>query len=100
VVIRIEKPCYGTVEPIDLEAAKPRIEPGDIVAIDLGWADTWGTPEWGQHPYLSVDAARWLVDKRAKLASPSTPRRPTCRASGGRRISTGRFTAPCWATGF
>ena len=72
VVIRIQKPSNSTVEPVDLEAAKPGIEPGDIVAIDLGWADTWGTPAWGQHPYLSVEAARWLVDKRAKLVAVDT----------------------------
>lgn len=83
VVIRIEKPRYGIVEPVDLEAAEPNIEPGDIVAIDLGWASTWGTPEWGEHPYLSIEAAHWLVEKRVKLVAvdTQTPDLPRSRRS-------------------
>ena len=38
VVIRIDKPAYGVIEPGDLERTSPQIEPGDIVAVDTGWA--------------------------------------------------------------
>jgi len=72
VVIRLDKPRFGTIEPVDLEGAEPGIEPGDIVAIDTGWSETWRTPAWGQHPYLSVEAAQWLVNKRVKLVALDT----------------------------
>jgi kynurenine formamidase len=73
VVVRIEKPAYGVIEPADLEHAEVPIEPGDIVAIDTGWSERWGTADWDHHPCLSVDAARWLVDKRVKLVAVDTP---------------------------
>src|SRR5271170_8119542 len=56
----------------DLAAARPRIEPGDIVAIDTGWSERWGTPEWNRHPYLSLEAAQWLVDQKVKLVAVDT----------------------------
>lgn len=73
VVVRIDKPAYGVIEPIDLDRADPRIEAGDIVAIDTGWSKTWGTREWDQQPCLSVEAARWLLDKRVKMVAVDTP---------------------------
>jgi len=36
VVVRIDKPADGVIEPADLDRAEPGIEPGDIVAIDTG----------------------------------------------------------------
>jgi kynurenine formamidase len=73
VVVPVDKPAYGVIELADLERASPAIEPGDIVAIDTGWSNRWGTPDWDHHPYLSVDAARWLVDQRVKLLAVDTP---------------------------
>lgn len=73
VVVRIDKSAYGVIEPSDLERAEPGIEPGDIVAIDTGWGEKWGTPDWDHQPCLSVEAARWLLDKRVKLVAVDTP---------------------------
>jgi kynurenine formamidase len=73
VVVRINKPAYGVIEPPDLEHAEPGIEPGDIVAIDTGWNGKWGTADWDRHPCLSVEAARWLLDRRVKLVALDTP---------------------------
>ena len=73
VVVRIDKSADGVVEPADLDRAEPDIEPGDIVAIDTGWADRWGTPDWDHQPCLSVAAARWLVERRVKLLAVDTP---------------------------
>jgi arylformamidase len=73
VVLRMEKPAYGVIEPSDLERASPRIEPGDIVAIDTGWSARWGTPAWDQQPCLSQEAARWLLEKRVKMVAVDTP---------------------------
>lgn len=73
VVVRIEKAAYGVIEPADLERASPGIEAGDIVAIDTAWGPRWGTPEWDRQPCLSVEAARWLLDKRVKMLAVDTP---------------------------
>jgi arylformamidase len=73
VVVRLDKPAYGVVEPADLDRAEPGIRPGDIVAIDTGWGERWGTPDWDRQPCLSVAAARWLVDRGVKLLAVDTP---------------------------
>ena len=38
VVWRIEKEDYGVIDVADLERARPRLSPGDILALDTGWA--------------------------------------------------------------
>lgn len=73
VVVRIDKPAYGVIEPADFERAEPAIEAGDILAIDTGWGETWGTPDWDHQPCLSIEAARWLLEKRVKLVAVDTP---------------------------
>jgi arylformamidase len=72
VVIRLDKSVNEEISVDDLTAAKPAIEHGDIVAIDTGWSARWGTPEWNQHPYLSLEAAQWLVDHKVKLVAVDT----------------------------
>ncbi|MBI3044908.1 MAG: cyclase family protein [Betaproteobacteria bacterium] len=68
------KPLNVTrMEPGDREHASPGIEPGDIVAIDMGSSQEWGTPEWDRQPCLSVDAAHWLRAKGVKLLAVDTP---------------------------
>lgn len=73
VVIAIEKSPYGVIGPGELERAAPAIAPGDIVAIHTGWGAKWGTPDWDRQPCLSVEAARWLLDRRIKLLAVDTP---------------------------
>lgn len=73
VVVHIEQHPYGVIGPAELERAEPRIEPGDIVAIDSGWGEKWGTPEWDHQPCLSIEAARWLLDRRVKFLAVDTP---------------------------
>ena len=72
VVWRIEKEDYGVIEVADLERARPRLSPGDILALDTGWARHFGTPRYDRHPCLSVAAARWLVSQRVKLLACDT----------------------------
>lgn len=50
-----------------LEAARPQLREGDILAIDTGWAARFGTPEYESHPSLSPEAAEWLLEKNIKL---------------------------------
>ena len=72
VVIDIEKAPYGVIEPAELERAAPAIEAGDLVAIHTGWGAKWGTPDWDRQPCLSVESARWLLERRVKLVAVDT----------------------------
>jgi len=67
VVWRINKGDYGIIDVADLEDARPRLQPGDILALDTGYAQHFGTPAYDRHPSLSVAAAHWLVEQRIKL---------------------------------
>jgi arylformamidase len=67
VVWRIEKGAYGVIEPADLEAARPRIQPGDILLLDTGWAQYVNTEHYEAHPSLNAASAQWLVDHGVKL---------------------------------
>ena len=67
VVWRIDVGAYGVIEPAHLEAATPRMQPGDMVLLDTGSAQHVNTPKYEQHAALSEAAAAWLVDRGAKL---------------------------------
>jgi len=64
----------------DLDGARPRAEPGHIVFLYTGWSAYFeAEPErYRFHPYLSEEAAHWLVDRRVKLCvfDVPTPDRP------------------------
>jgi kynurenine formamidase len=67
VVWRIDTPPQGLIDVADLEAARPVLQPGDILALDTGWAARFPDPSYEDHPTLSVAAAEWLVAQRVKL---------------------------------
>jgi len=67
VVWRIESEPYGVIDAEAFEHAHPAAQPGDMVLLDTGWARHFGTARYGEHPCLSVAAARWLVDHDVKL---------------------------------
>lgn len=69
----------------DLAKADPEVRRGDIVLIYTGWAERFGTPDYDLHPYLREDAARWILDRGAKLVgldltTPEAP--PPLRPAG------------------
>lgn len=67
VVWRIEAGPLGLIDVADFERATPRINRGDIVLISTGWARHIGTPQYEEHPSLTVAAAEWLVAQGAKM---------------------------------
>lgn len=73
VVWRMTLPPYGVIGPADLERMRPRLEPGDIVAIDTGAAAKVGRPDYDHHPSLSAEAADWLVQQQIKLLAVDMP---------------------------
>jgi arylformamidase len=62
----------GKNEPItadDMKKAGTHAKDGDIVLIRTGWLEKmWGKDEFVESPYLTDDAAQWLVDLKAKIA--------------------------------
>ena len=69
----MDVPLYGVIETVDLERMRPRLEPGDILAIDTGAAARVGTPDYDRHASLSVAAAEWLVQQKVKLVAVDMP---------------------------
>jgi arylformamidase len=61
------------IEVSHLEAARPLLRPGDILALDTGWSRLAGTEAYEAHPSLSLDAAAWLVDRAVKLLACDFP---------------------------
>lgn len=83
VVWRLDMEPDSLIRPEHLDAARPLLEPGDILALDTGWSDRVGTEGYDHHPCMAVEAADWLVAQRVKLvafdfATPDLPgnRRP------------------------
>lgn len=72
VVLCIEADACYEITANDLANASPQIEPGDIVAITTNWGGRWGTKDWTSHPYISEEAAAWLMDKQVKMVAVDT----------------------------
>ena len=62
----------GKNEPIsgkDLERAGKHCQDGDIVFIRTGWLERmWGKEGFDDSPYLTEDAAEWIVGLKARIA--------------------------------
>lgn len=67
VVWRIEAKPRGAIDVSDLERATPRMRRGDIVFIDTGWWEKVNTEDYEEHPFLTREAAQWLVEQGAKI---------------------------------
>lgn len=68
-VIGVDAPADAAISAETLAAARPGPEPGDLVVIDTGWSRCIGSARYHQHPYLSVEAARWLVERQVGLVA-------------------------------
>lgn len=51
----------------ELERCRPQLRPGDILALDTGWAARFGSESYERHPSLSQEAAEWLAGHRIKM---------------------------------
>lgn len=73
VVLSFDKGPEETISAVDLDVYDSLVLPGDIVAIETGWAKYARTPQYHEHPHLTPDAAHWLVDHGVKLAAFDVP---------------------------
>jgi kynurenine formamidase len=67
VVWRLRCEPYGLIEPEMFEQAGPELRAGEILLLDTGWAEHFGTERYDQNPSLSLAAAEWLVEHGVKL---------------------------------
>lgn len=68
---QVERAGAEEITAGDLEAGRPRAERGDIVFIRTGWDVYFDADHdrYHHHPYLSLDAARWMVERGVKLVA-------------------------------
>jgi len=67
VVIDLQCRPLSQITLDDLRKAEPAVEKGDIVFIRTGWDKKYGLPEYHDQPYLSAEAADWLIEQRVKM---------------------------------
>lgn len=75
------------ITPEDLDRAGGHVQPDDIVLLrtDLGRRYSWETPEfWQQAPYLTREAAEWLLSRRPKAVGYDFPQDYVIREMGQR----------------
>jgi arylformamidase len=63
--VRRDGPVAITAD--DIRALGADLRQGDIVLFCTGWGERFGTPEYGEHPHLSEDAADLMVDLEAGM---------------------------------
>jgi kynurenine formamidase len=67
VIWHIDAGFRGAIGVADLERATPRMREGDIVLIDTGWWRHMSTDRYLDHPFLTPEAAHWLVAQGARI---------------------------------
>lgn len=67
VVLRLAPEKLSLIEPEHLEPARSKLQRGDMLLLDTGWAQHVNTPLYEEHPSLSPAAAQWVVDQGVKL---------------------------------
>lgn len=73
VVIQVDRGAGEEVSAADLAHAADAVQPGDIVALHTGWWRKAGTHDYEDHPSVGLDAAWWLVERKAKMLLVDTP---------------------------
>lgn len=62
---------------VEAEGEDADLETVDLLVVRTGWEDHWGTDRYFDHPYLTADAAEWLVSTASHLALDSLNPDPT-----------------------
>lgn len=78
VVLGVERDAPEALDADALAAAEGSVVDGDVVLLRTGWGDHYGTPEYARYPWLTADAADWLLARDVKLLGVDTrsPDRP------------------------
>ena len=70
--VSVEKPGGEEITAQDLIEAGGTGSPGDALLVRTGWGGKFGTEAYHEHPYLSEDAAQWIVDQQFRLVGVDT----------------------------
>jgi len=65
--ISVQKKGGEEVTAEDLERSGVVVEKGDILMLHTGWDEKFDSPDYNLHPYLSIDAAEWMVKRGIKM---------------------------------
>jgi kynurenine formamidase len=66
-VVSVKKRGGEEVTAADLEGSGVAVNRGDILMLHTGWDEKFESSDYNLHPYLSVDAAEWMVRRGVKL---------------------------------
>lgn len=72
VVLDLRREGVVGVSAAHLEAAQASVRRGDIVFVWFGYAERFRTPDYHDHPYLTADAAEWLVEREVRMVGVDT----------------------------
>lgn len=72
VVLDVPRKGITALTASDLEKVSPRVEDSDLVLFRFGYGDRFGHPGYDSPPYLSEDAAEFLIECRARLVGVDT----------------------------
>ena len=73
-ILDIPKGKNEAISAEDMARAGEHAKDGDIVIIRTGWLEkTWGKDEFNDSPYLTEDAADWLIGLKARIAGYDFP---------------------------
>ncbi len=68
-VIGVQKQGGEPILVEDVERGAEGLEAGDFVILSTGWEAKFTSPDYHLHPYVSDEAARWLVDRGVRLVA-------------------------------
>lgn len=72
VVLDVRREGVVTLTAEELRNAEPAIQPGDMVLLYFGYADLFRDEAYSSHPYLSDDAADFLVERGINILGTDT----------------------------
>jgi arylformamidase len=91
----------GLIQPEQLAAAAPKLEPGDALVIDTGWGRRWNQPGYvTDAPAFSARTLPWLLEQPFSILALDTPVMEClwCEA-GGRSEDAGELLRPLYERG-
>ncbi len=72
VCVELDVAADTEITPADLAPAAGRLRPHDALLLRTGWDARYGREDYLHHPFLSVEAAAWLVEVGVRLVGVDT----------------------------
>lgn len=78
IVWQLRPEPLSAITAAHLQSLSPTVNPGDMLFLSTGWAALFGKDDYFNNPYLTEDAADWLVEHGVKcigmdFVSPELP---------------------------